>query len=151
FYLTQLALPNTPPFKLHVHIERHGMRIAVTDIVGKMGESDLQGKLDIDATRKRPSVDGEFVSSQLRLKDLAATFGGQPKSSNSLENMSGATETGKRPQPKGKAPPANPNARLFPDAHLQVERVRAMDADVHFRAKSIQAGSLPFKQVAFHV
>ena len=46
---------------------------------------------------------------------------------------------------------ADPNARLFPDAHLQVDRVRAMDADVHFRARSIQAGAVPFKQVAFRI
>src|SRR5262249_46466676 len=90
FYLTQLALPNTPPFKLHVHIERHGMRVGVSDIAGRVGESDLQGTLDIDATRKRPSVSGELISSQLRLKDLAATVGGgAPKSSASLENGKG--------------------------------------------------------------
>jgi len=55
------------------------------------------------------------------------------------------------PQPKEKAPPPDPNARLFPDAHLQVDRVRAMDGDVHFSAKSIEAGSVPFKRVALHV
>src|SRR5207248_6957277 len=47
FYLTQLALPNTPPFQLHAHIARNDMRIAVTDIAGKVGDSDLQGKLEI--------------------------------------------------------------------------------------------------------
>src|SRR6202008_3026453 len=46
-------------------------------------------------------------------------------------------------------PPAN--ARVFPTAHLQVERVRAMDADVTFSAQSIEAGSLPLQKVAFHV
>ncbi len=41
--------------------------------------------------------------------------------------------------------------RLFPVARLQVNRVRAMDADVRFRARSIQAGSLPMKEVAFTI
>jgi len=152
FYLTQLALPNTPPFKLHAHIARQGMRVGVTDIAGKVGQSDLQGKLDIDATRKRPYIKGDLISQQLRMKDLAASLGGKPKSGDSLDAKAQAVEASKqRPQPKEKAPPADPNARLFPDAHLQVERVRAMDADVHFRAKSIDAGSVPFKQVAMHV
>lgn len=153
FYLTQLALPNTPPFRLHAHIARNGMRVGVTDIAGKVGESDLQGKLDIDATRKRPFVKGDLVSQRLRMRDLAASLGGaKPKSGNSLDAKGQTVEAEKQPrEPKEKAPPPDPNARLFPDAHLQVDRVRAMDGDVHFRAKSIEAGSLPFKQVALHV
>jgi AsmA family protein len=151
FYLTQLALPNTPPYKLHAHIARNGMHIGVTDIAGKVGESDLQGKLDIDATRKRPSVKGDLVSHQLRMKDLAASLGTKPKSGDSLDAKTQAVEPPKQRQPKEKAPPPDPNARLFPDAHLQVERVRAMDGDVHFSAKSIEAGSVPFKRVAFRV
>src|SRR6202048_5109813 len=151
FYLTQLALPNTPPFKLHAHIARNGMRVGVTDIAGKVGESDLQGKLDIDAIRKRPFIAGDLVSQQLRMKDLAASLGTKPKSVTSLDAKAQGVEGAKHPQPKEKAPPADPNARLFPDAHLQVERVRAMDGDVHFRAKSIDAGSVPFKRVALRV
>jgi uncharacterized protein involved in outer membrane biogenesis len=152
FYLTQLALPNTAPFNLHAHIARNGLRVAVTDIAGKVGESDLHGKLDIDATRKRPSMTGELVSDQLRMKDLAASLGGKPKGGDSLDAKAERTEAAKEPAPPPqKAPPADPNARLFPDAHLQVDRVRAMDADVHFRAKSIEAGTVPFKQVAFRI
>ncbi len=125
----------------------------MTDIAGKVGESDLHGKLDIDATRKRPSMTGDLVSDQLRMKDLAASLGGKTaKGGNSLDAKTEKTAAAKqqRTQP-GKEAPADPNARLFPDAHLQVDRVRAMDADVHFRAKSIEAGSVPFKQVAFRI
>lgn len=151
FYLTQLALPNTAPFKLHARIVRNGMNIAVTEIAGTVGASDLHGRLDIDATRKRPAMTGELVSNRLRMKDLAASLGGRPKGGDSLDATTGQTAASKQPQPREKAPPPDPNARLFPDAHLQVDRVRAMDADVHFRAKSIEAGTVPFKQVALHV
>src|SRR6185437_5282635 len=85
FYLTQLALPNTAPIKLHAHIARNGMRVAVTQILGNVGASDLRGKLDIDATRKRPFMTGELLSNELRMKDLAASLGGKPKSGNSLD------------------------------------------------------------------
>jgi uncharacterized protein involved in outer membrane biogenesis len=152
FYLTQLALPNTAPFNLHAHIARNGMRVAVTDIAGKVGESDLHGNLDIDATRKRPFMGGNLVSDRLRMKDLAASLGGKPKGGNSLDAKAEQTSASKEAtQPTAKAPPADPNARLFPDAHLQVDRVRAMDADVRFSARSIEAGSVPFKQVALRV
>ena len=152
YYLTQLALPNTAPFDLRAHIARHGLRFAVTDIAGKVGESDLQGKLDIDATRKRPSMTGELVSDQLRMKDLAASLGAKTaKGGNSLDAKKEKTAATRQPAKPEKAQPVDPNARLFPDAHLQVERVRAMDADVKFRAKSIEAGPVPFKKVAFRV
>lgn len=151
FYLTQLALPNTAPFKLHAHIERNGMQVAVAQIKGTVGESDLQGKLDIDASRKRPVMTGELLSNQLRMKDLAASLGGKSKGGNSLDAKAEVSQSPKREATPAKAPPPDPNLRLFPDAHLQVDRVRAMDADVRFRAKSIESGSIPFKQVALRV
>jgi AsmA family protein len=153
YYLTQLALPNTAPFDLRAHIVRNGLRFAVTDIAGKVGESDLHGKLDIDASRKRPSMTGDLISDQLRMKDLAASLGAKTaKVGNSLDAKTEKTVAARqeRAKPEREAS-ADPDARLFPDAHLQVDRVRAMDADVHFRAKSIEAGSVPFKQVAFRI
>lgn len=149
FYLTQLALPNTPPFRLHVRIERNGNRVAVREIAGKVGESDLGGALDIDATRKRPDVTGDLVSERLRLRDLAVSLGKKTQDSGSLQGQGG--NQSRPPEPKKKAAPPNPNARLFPDAKLQVERVRAMDADVRLRAKSIEAGTVPMKEVTLHI
>jgi uncharacterized protein involved in outer membrane biogenesis len=150
FYLTQLALPNTAPFKLHAHIARNDKRVAVSDIAGTVGGSDLRGRLEIDASRKRPYMSGDLASKQLRMKDLAASLGAQGTGGDSLEAKTPAQETKKR-VPADKTQSADPNARFFPDAHLQADRVRAMDADVRFRATSIDAGSLPLKEVAFEV
>jgi uncharacterized protein involved in outer membrane biogenesis len=149
FYLTQLALPNTAPFKLHAHIARHDSRVTVSDIAGTVGESDLHGELVIDASRKRPYMSGDLFSKQLRMKDLAASLGGQPKGGDSLD-ASAPAQQGNKDTSATKAR-ADPNARLFPDAHLQVNRVRAMNADVKFRATSIDAGNVPLREVAFRV
>lgn len=148
YYLTHLALPNTPPFKLAAHIERNVKQIRVTKLAGKLGESDIRGELAIDASLKRPSVKGSLISEQLRLKDLAASLGGKPAAPGTLQGKAEAAKPSRRGAQQ--APPAA-NARLFPTAHLQVDRVRAMDADVSFAAQSIEAGSLPLKKVAFHV
>jgi uncharacterized protein involved in outer membrane biogenesis len=40
---------------------------------------------------------------------------------------------------------------LLPDADLQVDRVRAMDADVHYSARSVLAARLPMQDVNFHL
>ncbi len=149
FYLTQLALPNTPPFKLHAHIDRNGQRVAVTDIVGTVGESDVRGKLDIDTSRKRPYMSGQLLSDRLRMQDLAAPLGGHAPKAKALDTGpgTGASAAGDEAPPPTQAG----TQHLFPDAQLQVNRVRAMDADVRFQAKSVDSGSIPFKHVSFRV
>ena len=75
YYLTQIALPNTPPFKLRALLTRDGKRISVHDIQGTFGGSDIAGTADIDASTKRPFVRAELQSARLPLKDLAAVTG----------------------------------------------------------------------------
>lgn len=78
--------------------------------------------------------------------DLAPTLG-HPASSpaSSLQN---SAPTGGATPPAAPAPPAD---HLFPDADLQVGRVRAMDADVTYHANSVVAPKLPMKEVDFHL
>jgi uncharacterized protein involved in outer membrane biogenesis len=146
YHLTHLALPNTPPFRLSATIDRNVSRIRA-GLKGKVGQSDLTGNLLVDVSRKRPMITGTLDSRQLRLSDLAAPLGGKPKTAGAL---SAQTEKPK-PSKKGAEEAAPANAKLFPTARLQVARVRSMDADVKFRAHSIQAGSLPLEEVAFDV
>src|SRR5262249_38703088 len=103
YYLTHLALPNTPPFQLGAQIERNVNQIHVTQLVGKVGESDLRGDLAVDASLKRPTIKGSLISKQLRLKDLAASLGNEPAKPGTLE---GHTEKPK-PSKQGaqEAPP----------------------------------------------
>jgi uncharacterized protein involved in outer membrane biogenesis len=146
YYLTQLALPNTPPFKLSASIERNVSKIRVTQLQGSVGQSDLRGNLLIDTSRKRPVLSGQLESKQLRLADLAAPLGSKAQNRDTLAKNAEPA----KPSKKG-AEQAPPRTRLFPTARLQVDRVRAMDADVKFHATSIKAGSLPLKEVAFEV
>ncbi len=147
YYLTQLALPNTPPYRLALRIERDAAKIHVTGIQGTVGRSDLAGALLVDISRKRPSISGHLESKQLALADLAAPLGSEPKASMSV------AKAGEKPKPskKGQAEPAPTDKPLFPTARLQTKRVRAMDADVTFSGGSIQAGSLPLRHVTFHI
>jgi uncharacterized protein involved in outer membrane biogenesis len=149
YYLTQLALPNTPPFELAAHVERDAKIIKVTKLNGTLGQSDLSGELTVDTSHKRPAIRGVLESRKLRLADLAPSLGTKTATSGTLQ---GAGDTAK-PSRKGVKEPAprDPNARLFPTARLQVNRVRAMNADVSFRARSIESGSVPFKQVRLQI
>src|SRR5579864_6466255 len=152
YYLTQLAFPKTPPFQLRASIERDGTRIRVDPVAGEIGRSDVHGALNIDMSRKRPDVTGALVSKQLRLSDLAESLGGKPlpeaPPAGSLSKAAPRAAASKHEAPPATAPP---QARLLPDARLQVDRVRAMNADVQFTATSVEAGTVLLKQVALHI
>ena len=75
YYLTQLAFPKTPPFRLRASVEREDARIRVDPLAGNIGGSDVQGALDIDVSHERPDVTGTLTSKQLRLSDLAESLG----------------------------------------------------------------------------
>ena len=147
YYLTQLALPNTPPYSLALSIDRDESKIHVRSIQGKVGRSDLGGELLVDISRKRPSVSGHLKSTRLALADLAAPLGTEPKAGGSVAKPGEAP----KPSKKGQAEPAPADKPLFPTSRLQVKRVRAMDADVTFDAGSIEAGALPMRRVSFRI
>jgi uncharacterized protein involved in outer membrane biogenesis len=131
YYLTRLALPNSPPYQLQAQISRVGQRFTVRNIKGVLGRSDISGSVDVDVTHQRPVLTARLNSGHLFLSDLGALTG----------TRAGATA------------PLNPQAQpntLFPDAHLETNRVKAMDADVRFNATDIEAGKIPFTQVNLH-
>jgi uncharacterized protein involved in outer membrane biogenesis len=49
------------------------------------------------------------------------------------------------------AQPPKKDDKLLPDADLQLNRVRGMDADVTYHAESGTAPKLPMKAVSFHL
>jgi uncharacterized protein involved in outer membrane biogenesis len=141
YYLTGLALPNTPPYDVTGTLVRDNLRFSIDDFQGKLGSSDIAGKIAIDTAHERPKLSATLVSKQLNLSDLAAPLGTEAtpeRKSNTLARASAAA-----------AP--TPPTLLLPDADLQVQRVRAMDADLHFDAAAITAAKMPMKKVHFHL
>lgn len=146
YYLTGLALPNTPPYKVKTRLRREETKFYLDDFAGRIGDSDVGGDLSIETEEGRPVMRGELVSKSLDLDDLAAPLGGAPQAQdedNSAETIS--------PAQRAKAKAMSEQRRLFPDAELQVERVRGMDADVKFHAGAVRARKIPMREVAFHL
>jgi AsmA family protein len=141
YYLTGLALPNTPPYDVSGTLVRDNLTFRVDDLQGKLGSSDVAGKLAIDTGRERPKLTAILTSKQLNLADLAAPLGTQATPARKSNTLARATTP---------IPAAQP-ARLLPDADLQVQRVRGMDADVQFDAASVTASKMPMKKVHFHL
>ncbi len=134
YALTGLALPNTPPYSLTAAVARRGTHISLARIDGRVGRSDLEGSLSVDDSNHRPFVRADLASRRLRLIDLAPLIGGAPKA--------GAGEA-LSPMEKVESARLKAEHRVLPDARLDVGRVRGMDADVRYRAASVEAGHFP--------
>jgi uncharacterized protein involved in outer membrane biogenesis len=140
YYLTGLALPNTPPYDVSGTLVRDQLVFKVDDFHGKLGSSDVSGNLSIDTGRARPKLTATLVSKQLNLADLAAPLGTEATPARKSNTLATPTPA-----------PAPPPALLLPDADLQVQRVRGMDADVQFDAASVTTSKMPMNKVHFHL
>jgi len=155
YYLTGLALPNTPRYRIAATMHVNGTTITGDDFSGRVGSSDLSGKIMVQTGGARPKLTAKLTSNALNIVDLAPTLGHPATDkSETLAAAEGARSTTAKP-PRSKHAPvdADPklDARLLPDADLQVNRVRGMDADVTFRAAAVTAPKVPMKEVSFHV
>jgi AsmA family protein len=142
YYLTGLALPNTPPYDVSGTLVRDNLRFKVGDFHGKLGSSDVSGSLSIDTGRDRPKLTATLVSKQLNLADLAAPLGTEATATRKSNTLA---------TPTSAVAPAPAPALLLPDADLQVQRVRGMDADVQFDAASVTTSKMPMNEVHFHL
>jgi len=142
YYLTGLTLPNTPAYSLSGRLQREDTRVRLSDLAGTLGNSDIHGTMQIETAAARPVMSADLASRSLDISDLGPTLGGAPRGSR-------AAPPSARPIQKQQAKAAA--ALLLPDAPLDLERVRGMDADVHYRAASVNAQRIPFKEVAWRL
>jgi uncharacterized protein involved in outer membrane biogenesis len=156
YYLTGLALPNTPPYRVEANLHRVGTEYHIEQLHGTLGHSDIVGNLDLDTARQRPRLTGTLTSQSLNFADLAAPLGHPVTDAGS----SAAPPPAPTPAPT-KAPISAPTSKstgdteaapaaayLLPDADLQLNRVRGMDADVTYSANSVVArATLPLHEV----
>ena len=138
YALTGLTLPNTPPYKISGHLTRNGQRFDFKKLNGRIGDSDVSGDLFVLTGRERPYLEADLQSRRLDFDDLGSLVGAAP--------ATGRGETASAGQ-KVEAAQRDATQRLLPDATLQVERVKAMDAKVKYRALAVNAPNLPLQKV----
>jgi len=129
FPITGVALPNTPPYRLRGRLSRDELVWRMDSLGGRVGDSDLTGNLKVETGRVRPFLTANLRSRSLDFDDLGAVFGAAPKV--------GPGETAS-PEQVAMARRLASQQRLLPDAPLDLPRIRAMDADVTYKATSIR-------------
>ena len=132
YLLTGITLPNTPPYRLSGALKRDDGVWTFNDFSGRVGASDLSGDVKVQ-TGERLRVDAQLASRNLDINDLSAILGAKTQT-----NAAGTNTTTVSSGAPGK---------LLPDATLQVDRLRAMDGSLTYRATSVKANDLDIRAV----
>jgi uncharacterized protein involved in outer membrane biogenesis len=168
YYLTGIALPNTPPYSISGRLHSVGTKYEFTDVKGTLGGSDLHGVMTAQFNDSGfPTLTADLTSHSLNLADLGPTFGGSAPSSGEEKQERHAKGhptkaaahhavakkvshalTASAAQKKAEK---EPSPLLLPTAKLQVARLRGLDATVHYHADKIKAQTLPLRQVDLRV
>lgn len=132
YLLTGITLPNTPPYRLSGALKRDDSTWTFNDFSGRVGASDLNGDVKVE-TRGRLRVEAQLASRNLDINDLTAILGAKTQT-----NAAGTNTTTVSSGTPGK---------LLPDATLQVDRLRAMDGTLTYRAATVKANDLDIRAV----
>ena len=128
FYLTGLALPNTPKYRLAATVHVSGTQFKVDDLKGRLGSSDIAGRGQLETAGERPKLTATLSSSTLNILDMAPTLG---RRSPTTTAWAAAAPGQVKPPPKSRtaAPPGSdattpspgappPNERLLPSTPI---------------------------------
>ena len=140
--LTGIAIPPTPPYKLDGRFSRNGEQWHYRNFTGRVGDSDMGGNASIDTSGARPYFRADLRSKRLDIDDLAGFVGGAPQT--------GKGETS-NPELAAQAARSVASGRVLPDKPYELEKLRAMDADVRLRASRINAPRLPLDDMDAHL
>lgn len=140
YNFTGITLPETPAFSTSGHLKgeldrEHG-RWTYDKFKGKVGSSDINGKLVFEGGKPRPKLSGNVSTHQLLFTDLGPLIGGDSNESKKARGVEAV-------QPGGK---------VLPVEEFRTERWKAIDADVRYTAeKIIREKTLPISKLSTHL
>jgi AsmA family protein len=145
--LIGIVTPNTPPYKLDGQLTRenngpNGYVWHYDNFRGVVGDSDLAGDASVATGGARPFLRADIASKRLDFDDLAGFIGKPPQagdgeSTNARFAAQAASDSAK--------------TRLLPDRPYELDKLRAMDADVRYKAHRINAPKWPLDNMDTHL
>ncbi|TQM17554.1 hypothetical protein FB548_0939 [Pseudoxanthomonas sp. 3HH-4] len=142
FPLIGVATPPTPPYRLDGRFTRDGNTWNYDGFTGVVGDSDLGGSASVTVGRERPFLKANLASKRLDFDDLAGFVGAPPQT--------GGSEAANAQQ-RAAATALAADARMLPDTPYNLAKLRAMDADVRWKAHRINAPGLPLDDMDAHL
>ncbi len=140
YNFTGITLPETPAFstsgRLRGELDREYGRWTYEDFKGKVGSSDIHGKLVFEGGKPRGKLSGNVASNKLVFEDLGPLVGADSNASKKARGVEAV-------QPGGK---------VLPVEEFRTERWKAMDADVKYAAdKIVREKTLPISKLSAHL
>jgi hypothetical protein len=135
--IVPVPLPQTPAYRISGRFKREAEKYTLRNLKGRVGGSDVQGSVAVDLSSERPLLTADVTSKRLDYKDLAGFLGVPPPSQG-------------EPRPRAQEQEAQAReatGKVFSSKPYNLERLRAVDADVRFKGKSIIARSIPLDDI----
>ena len=142
FPLLGIALPHTPRYSFDGRLARRRTHWTYDGFSGKVGDSDLGGSVAVETGGKRTDFRADLVSKLLDFDDLGG-FVGAPPQDGPGETPSAALEA--------EAASERAAGRILPDTPYDLAKLRAMDADVRWKAARIEAPGWPLEDMDAHL
>jgi uncharacterized protein involved in outer membrane biogenesis len=137
--LTAIPIPKTPPYTITGNLDYADRQIEFRDFAGKVGSSDLEGRIAVDPRPKRPVVTADLTSHRVDLADLGGFIGSQP----------GRMSTpGQTPQEKHELAKAEASPKLLPDKPIDMPELRSADVHLRYDGEKILGKSVPFDSIS---
>ncbi|MBS0342097.1 MAG: AsmA family protein, partial [Proteobacteria bacterium] len=127
-----LPLPASPPYRLEGHLVLSGNRYSIDDLRGRIGSTDVYGKVAYIAKKPRPLLQADLKSKNLDLADLGPLIGVETKESGGKPRLTQA-------QTQDRSTAAAGRRRIDPDHLLPAgsfdgSRLQKIDAEVDMQA-----------------
>lgn len=134
-----VPMPELPPYTIKGRLQREGDAVTLDDFVGRVGDSDLSGRIRVDLGREKPLIEAELTSDLVDFDDLAGLIGSTPDA--------GPGET-VAPEQQRENAREEQSSSLLPRESLKLERLGlTVESKMSFRGKRIEAPKLPMDDV----
>ena len=146
YKLAGIVLPATPAYKLRGELTKRDDLWALAQIQGSLGNTDLAGSLSFDQSGTIGVLTGKLQSRLLDFNDLAPVVGlpaSRKPPARARPGASSATPV---------KDTASARQKVLPNKPLDLPRLNAMNADVHYSAAKIRhAPALPLDRGSIQV
>ena len=137
--LTGIPIPSTPPFSISGDVDYVKPRFRLTNLVGRVGSSDLEGSVTEDpGTGGKPDVTMDLTSRRVDLTDLGGLIGTTPGKK---------TTPGETPAQKAELSRGAAKKTLLPDTPLDLPKIKAANVHLRYRGEHIENKYTPFDKM----
>ena len=131
-----VVTPDTRNYRLKAQLVKTGIDYAFTGLTGRFGDSDVAGRFTVSQTEPKVYIDATLTTRRLDIIDVAPFIGYNPDIVATKGAIAAAAATGAAP------------ARVMPDAPLNIEAMKAFDADLKWRVGIVRSKNVPISNIA---